>query len=140
MKNRENYTIASEKGEDLRNDHKAAKDIHQAFSTLIQKYLRLGEQQKFKTMAKNMVTLINRNLVIELDPIGSCGSCGEHLTTKNEQWQFCPVCGQRFRDTCTKQNPMSAKVNEKNQTKLISWPKIKKQTQSTFKLRPQKKC
>lgn len=127
MKNRENYTIASEKVEDLRNDHKAAKDIlkqakaaekealanvksnHQAFSTLIQKYLQLGEQQKFKTMAKNMVTLINRNLVIELGPIGSCGSCGEHLTTKNEQWQFCPVCGQRFRDMWHETEPDECK-------------------------------
>lgn len=117
MKSRENYTIASEKAEALRNDHNAAKDIlkqakaaetealanvksnYQALSTLVQKYSQLGEQQKFKTMAKNMVTLINRNLVIELDPTGSCESCGEHLTTKNEQWQFCPVCGQRFRDT-----------------------------------------
>lgn len=129
MQNRAAYVITSEKAKDLANENKIAKDIikgakkaekealdrvkdsHNALikamsdlETSVSLYSKtvpdavLAEQRKFKTMATKMKMLIERNMIEELRD-DRCGACGEQLLDRTDRWQFCPVCGQRFRDT-----------------------------------------
>lgn len=56
------------------------------------------EQKKFRIMARKVQTLIERNIVEEINSEGECIACGHTLEDREDRWQFCPVCGQRFKD------------------------------------------
>lgn len=59
------------------------------------------EQKKFRIMARNVQALIERNIAKELNSDGECSACGQSLEDRTDRDQFCPVCGQRFRDIWT---------------------------------------
>lgn len=64
----------------------------------------LEEQVRFKTMARKVDGLIKSNMIMTLNDHEECRACGQSLTSRSSRWQFCPVCGQRFRDRWEEMN------------------------------------